>query len=91
MHERFVYGRAIVVGGHDACSIFLRLSPTGVPGINTLGHGHHRRLAHIVEHRLHHGGCLVIIRSIIIGRSIGVDIETGISHLTIVEGTVHAG
>lgn len=92
MHVRLTHRGPIVVRRHDGPSVFRRLSPTGVPRINTLIHGHHGGLAHVIVHRrlLHHGRSLIIVRTVIIRRSTAAHVDTGRSHLVIVHGRSHA-
>ena len=92
MHVRF--RRPIIIGRHDGVFIFRGLSPVGIAWINTLVHGHHRWLAHVIIHGrlhilLHIGRSLLVVRGVVVWRAIGVHVNTGRSHLAIVHWWTH--
>jgi hypothetical protein len=78
--------RSIVVGGNDRVSVLRGLPPVGIAWINTLVHGHHGWLTHIViDGRLHDWGFLVV-RGIVVRRTGVRHVHTGWPHLVVVNG-----
>lgn len=78
-------GPAIVVGGHDGVSVFRGVPPVGISWINTLVHGHHGGLVHVVvDGRLHDGSGLIVVRGVVVWRAVARHVHTGGAHLAVV-------
>ncbi len=83
------FRRPVVVGGHDGVPIFGGVPPVGISRINTLVHGHHRRLVHVIVDGWLYGG-LLVVGSVIVRRTIGGHVHTGGTHLGVVHGRAYA-